>query len=122
MNLADLGINTTKSGTINCEEFIKYREEIENNTINKSKTQFLEYELLQQKIKLLPNSLILWENLKNLIEDLIYEKESNAETQKDIEINREQNGNINNYGNNLNNNLKNRLYQGKKEKDSSNIQ
>jgi hypothetical protein len=59
-------------------DFIKYREYIENSTINKSKNQFLEFELLkinnQKNDRMLPKKLLLWMDIKNLIEDTIEEK------------------------------------------------
>jgi hypothetical protein len=63
---------------VSITDFIKYREYIENSTINKSKSQYIEYELLkinnQKHDRILPKNLLLWIDIKNLIEDAIDEK------------------------------------------------
>jgi hypothetical protein len=65
-------------GTVSFGDFIKYREYIENSTINVSKSQFLEFELLkinnQKNDRMLPKNLLLWMDIKNLIEETIEEK------------------------------------------------
>lgn len=113
MSMVDSGINL-KSGTLDSREFVKYREYIEDNTINKSKTQFLEYELIKSKLPLLPESLLIWERIKTIIVDLIVEKEALNEFQLDMEKKREMNGALNDMRKrNTREDVHEWLYQGK---------
>ena len=88
MNLIDSGVKLSGTGTLDSTQFVKYRDHLEDNTINQSRKQFLEYELIKCGMELLPDTLLLWDRIKNLIVDLVLERQAVIDLQESMEAKR----------------------------------
>ena len=89
MKMADFGTKIPECGSVSLETFVKYREKIENNTINKSNNQFLENELIKTNLQILPKELLFWDEIKTVIRRVLEEREYVSEMHRDLMARRE---------------------------------
>ena len=87
--MADFGTKIPECGSVSLETFVKYREKIENNTINKSNNQFLENELIKTNLQILPKELLFWDEIKTVIRRVLEEREYVSEMHRDLMARRE---------------------------------
>ena len=87
--MADFGTKIPECGSVFVETFVKYREIIENNTINKSNSQYLENELIKTNLQILPKELLFWGEIKAVIRSVLEERDYVSEMQRDLMARRE---------------------------------
>lgn len=87
--MADLGTKIPERGSVSVETFVKYREKVENNTVNKANDQFLENELITTHLQLLPKDLLFWGEIKAVIRSVLEERDYVSEMQNELMARRE---------------------------------